>query len=119
MLSSMRRQFIDAHVLAGGKAEGVAALEDGVAVVGGEFARDAGDVLHEREAGGLALLHRPGDLDADGAAGGRLEVRAVAVHKRLERGAQHRGEHDLRVLLEEARPELPDMFRFLAHDTQM
>ena len=59
------------------------------------------------------------DLDADGAAGGRLEVRAVAVHERLESWAQHRGEHDLRVLLEEARPELPDMFRFLAHVTQM
>ena len=112
-------QFIDTHILAGTEAEGVTAFQDGIAVVGGKPAREAGDVLHEGQAGGLALLHRPRDLDAHRAAGKRLEVRAVAVHERLERRPQHRGEHDLRVLFEKARAELPDMFRFVAHVTQM
>ena len=113
------RQFIDAHILAGAESEGITAFEEGVAGVGGKPLGEAGEILHERESGGLALLHRPRDLDADRTACRGLEVRPVPVHELFERRAQHGGEHNLRVLLEEARAELPDMFRFLAHVAQM
>ena len=116
--------LLDTHVLAGAEAVGVAALEDAVKVLLGERPGEAGDVLEERQAGGLALLHRPRHLDAEPVAAGRLQVRPVQVHEPVEVVPENGGQLNLRVLLEEARVVflgLEDLriFRFDRHDTQM
>ena len=116
--------LLDTHVLAGAETIGVAALEDTVEVLLGERPGEAGDVLEERQAGGLALLHRPRHLDPELVAAGRLQVRPVQVHEPVEIVPENGGQLDLRVLLEEARVVflgLEDlrMFRFERHNTQM
>ena len=116
--------FLDTHVLACLETVGVAAQEDAVEVLLGERLGEAGNVLEERQAGGLALLHRPRHLDPEPAGTRRLEVRTVQVHEFVEIVAQHGGQFDLRVLLEEARVVflgLEDLliFRIGRHDTQM
>ena len=96
------------------EAVGVAAFEDGLQLVvspaagGGE----AGDVLEEGLLRLAALLHGTGDLDADGAPVGGLEVGPIAVDKGGEVIPQDGLEGDLGVLLEETGSERAALHRY-------